>query len=143
MTPPLNYKHSDEVRKKISQKMMGHVVTDETKRKMSKAHLGQPPGRGAKGKHWTLSEETRSRMVSAQKLRRSRDGAWTAIPHNTVVEQEIGRLKNTGAKILFSDIVGSSRPDVIYFANGKIVALDFKTRQGKLVRTEVEFEVNV
>ena len=67
----LHKKHSEETRKKISEKNKGKYISEETKRKISKAMKGKMPKfiPNNLGKHWKLSEEAKKHINEA-KMRR-------------------------------------------------------------------------
>jgi len=56
-----SYHHSEETRRKISQSMLGHAVSEEARKKMSEVAKGRKPWNV--GKH--LSEETKEKLRKA------------------------------------------------------------------------------
>jgi hypothetical protein len=61
--------------------------------------------------------------------------------HDKIVMLEVQTVMRRGVKILFVDAKGFGRPDVIYQnSDGKTIGLDYKTKNGKLVKTEIEFK---
>jgi group I intron endonuclease len=85
----------EAVNEKRSASLMGHKISDETKRKIAKAQQGNTSRRGAK---W--SEESKKKLSNAVK---GREAPNRGIPHSEVAKAKMRKPhKTTGPKIRLS-----------------------------------------
>lgn len=78
------YKHTQETKNKISNSLQGHILSKETKDKMSKAHKGKP-----RVKH---SEETKQKISEAHKGKTFKKSKGYSHTEETKLKMSISRV---------------------------------------------------